>query len=338
MARNGRWSWLQNRMVWAIAATAVAALMIRGCVQARAKSSKESWRRAQVTRQDLQIVKTATGEVLPQNRVEVKPPIPGRVEQVLVHEGDAVTQGQVLALMSSMDRAALLDAARAQGPEALAHWEVAYKPAPLIAPLDGTLIVRAVEPGQTVTTSDPVVVIADRLIVKAQVDETDIGSIKVGQAATIALDAYPDTTIPAHVDHIAYEAKTVNNVTIYQADVLPDTVPDFMRSGMTATVTFVVVSKPQVLAVPAEAVHQQHGGAHVLLPSANAWSHPKNQDVTVGITDGKSVEILSGLKEGDAILVPSLRVPHGNGAQGRSPFSPFGGGRPAGSGGGSRNR
>ena len=330
MAGNRRSAWRKPWVITAVVVLAIAGLTVRSCARSGARSSKESFRRVTVSRTELRVTKTATGEVTPQNRVEVKPPIAGRIEQVLVHEGDAVTQGQVLAWMSSSDRAALLDTARSQGPEALARWESAYKPAPLMAPLDGTLIVRAVEPGQTVTTTDPVAVIADRLIVKAQVDETDIGAIKVGQIAAIALDAYPREEIFAHVDHVAYEAKTVSNVTIYEVDVLPDEVPEFMRSGMTATVTVTVAAKPDALVVPAEAVRQQPGGDGVLVAGGALWSRPEHRAVAVGITDGASLEIVSGLKEGDTVLVPSLRVPRTRRGQGNNPFSPFGGRRPGG--------
>ncbi len=327
MPSNGllRRRWRQILVI--LVAVVGAALLVRGCVHRGGKASKEAFRRVAVTRQELQITKTATGGVTPQNRVEVKPPIAGRVEQVLVHEGDAVTQGQVLAWMSSTERAALLDAARAQGAEALTRWETAYKPAPLMSPLDGMVIVRAVEPGQTVTTSDPVVVVADRLIVKAQVDVTDIGAIALGQSATISLDAYPEQVIPAHVDHIAYEAKTVNNVTIYAVDVLPEKVPDVMRSGMTATVTFIVAAKLDALVVPAEAVHQGPSGPSVLIASVKRWEQPAHRKVTAGITDGKWIEITAGLQEGEMVLAPSLRLPRtSQGQGGRSPFSPFGGG------------
>ncbi len=300
------------------------------------EASKPSFRRVAVTRQDLSVTKTATGEVTPQNRVEIKPPIAGRIEEVLVREGEAVVQGQTLAWMSSSERAALLDAARSQGEEALARWQAAYKPAPLVSPLNGTLIVRAVEPGQTVTTADPVVVVADRLIVKAQVDETDIASIAVGQQASIGLDAFPKERIPSHVDHIAYEAKTVNNVTIYEVDVLPEQVPDFMRSGMTATVSFTVSSKPDTLALPAEAVRQSPSGARVFLPSNKPWKKPVFAEVTTGITDGKWIEIVSGIKEGDIVLTPSVSGsgPHKD-KRSNSPFSPFGS-RTGGGGRGSR--
>ena len=329
MAHNGWWSG-RRRVVAAIVVVVAVVLAVIVTQRRRAQSAAGALRRVQVTRQDLRITKTATGEVTPQNRVEVKPPIAGRVEEVLVHEGDAVTKGQVVAWMSSAERAALLDAARAEGAEALARWEAAYKPAPLIAPLDGTVIVRAVEPGQTVATNDPVVVVADRLIVKAQVDETDIGAVAVNQQALINLDAYPQERIPARVDHVAYEAKTVNNVTIYEVDVLPTQVPPFMRSGMTANVTIVVDTKPGVLVLPSEAVKQDGAGASVQVPVRGLGRHPERQDVSIGLTDGKYVEIVSGLQAGDAVLAPSLRLPHGNGQARRNPFSPMGGGRPGG--------
>ncbi len=299
-----------------------------------------------VTRGDVEATVTATGVVQPQNRVEIKPPIAGRVEDVLVREGEAVRKGRVLAWMSSTERAALLDAARAKGPGELAHWEDLYKPTPLVAPLSGVVISRNVEPGQTVTGQDAVLVMSNRLMVLAQVDETDIGRVKPGQEASITLDAYPQEKIGATADHIAYEAKTVNNVTIYEVDVVPGRVPDFMRSGMTANVTFRVAAKRGTLVLPAEAVQQQEDGtSFVRLPDPEKKGRPRRQAVETGLSDGKRIEILSGLKEGDEVLVTSFRLPSSSGAGGSNPFAPFGGRRPAAGGnrqgggqGGQRNR
>jgi membrane fusion protein, macrolide-specific efflux system len=101
-----------------------------------AKDSLEIVRAVKVARGDLSVTVTATGTVKPYNRVEIKAPIAGRIEEVLVQEGEVVKTGQVLARMSSVERAALLDAARAQGDAAVKRWEEAYKVAPLLAPLD----------------------------------------------------------------------------------------------------------------------------------------------------------------------------------------------------------
>jgi macrolide-specific efflux system membrane fusion protein len=77
-------------------------------------------------RGDIEVTISTTGTVQPQNRLEVKPPINGRVEEIPVKEGDVVKKGDVLARMSSTDRAALLDAAHSKGEEFMAYWEDVY--------------------------------------------------------------------------------------------------------------------------------------------------------------------------------------------------------------------
>ena len=79
----------------------------------------------------------STGEIRPENRLEVKSPISGRLEELLVHEGDLVEKGQVVAWISSTERATLLDTARAKGEDEVKYWEDIYKAAPLVAPLSG---------------------------------------------------------------------------------------------------------------------------------------------------------------------------------------------------------
>ena len=211
-------------------------------------------------------------------------------------EGDIVRVGQTLALMSSTERAALLDAARAQDEETLAYWQDVYKPTPLIAPINGEVIVRAVEPGQTVTSNDAVIVLSDRLIVQAQVDETDIGKVKLGQAAIISLDAYPQTKVTATVDHIAYESKIVSNVTIYEVDLLPQQVPPIFRSGMSATIDIIEESKENILLIPLEAVKRDAEGSFVLV-SRGSRTKPVHQRVELGIADEKNIEVLAGLQK-----------------------------------------
>jgi len=270
----------------------------------------------------IQISISTTGTVQPQNRLEIKPPISGRVEKVLVQEGDQVRRGQTLTLMSSTERAALLDAARAQNKDQLAYWEEVYKPTPLVAPINGTVIVRAVEPGQTVTSGDAVIVLSDRLIVQAQVDETDIGKVKLKQTAVISLDAYPDTKIKAKIDHIAYESKIVNNVTIYEVDILPEKVPAIFRSGMSANVNIIEQSKENVLLIPLEAVKQDADGSFVLISSGRS-EKPVMRRVQLGISDDKNVEVVSGLETQDNIVMASQSYqPLKDTGSGKNPFLP----------------
>ena len=119
--------------------------------------------------------------------------------------------------------------------------------------------------------------LSDRLIVKANVDETDIGKVEVGQLAIINLDAYSQTRVEAIVDHIAYESKTVSNVTIYEVDILPAKVPPLFRSGMSANVDIIDNRKENVLLIPLEAVIRKGNKTFVSLVKKNsrkAVEHP----------------------------------------------------------------
>jgi macrolide-specific efflux system membrane fusion protein len=265
---------------------------------------------------------STTGTVQPQNRLAIKPPVSGRMEEIFVHEGDIVTVGQTLAVMSSMERAALLDAARAQDEETLTYWKEVYKPTPLIAPINGKVIVRGVEPGQAVSTTDAVIVLSDRLIVKAQVDETDIGKVRLQQTAIISLDAYPEVKVKAIVDHIAYESTIVNNVTIYAVDILPVKVPPIFRSGMSANIDIIEQNKEQILLIPLEAVEQDNRGSFVLLAQGED-KEVVRRAVELGISDDQNVEILSGLSVQDTIIIDNQTYqPIQDSEQGKNPFMP----------------
>lgn len=282
---------------------------------------------ATVTRGAIQRGIDSTGIVQPQNRLEVRPSMAGRLDQLLVEEGQRVSKGQTVAWMSSTERASLLDAARVRGEQDMAYWEQVYKPAPLIAPIDGTIIVCTLKPGQPVGASEAVVVIADRLIVRAQVDETDIGKVSTGLAVVVTLDAYQETKVNGRIDRIAYESKTVNNVTTYELEVTLDETPDFFRAGMSATVQIVQERNENALLLPVSAVQQT--GEGVVAYVAGKGGQPEAVAVTVGMSDRQNTEILSGLSEGQTVLIV---VPDFGGvvdSDKKNPFLPFGGtGRP----------
>ncbi|PIW68298.1 MAG: RND transporter [Candidatus Omnitrophica bacterium CG12_big_fil_rev_8_21_14_0_65_42_8] len=264
---------------------------------------------------------SSTGTILPKNRLEIKPPVNGRIERILVKEGDEVKIGDILAWMSSTERAALLDAARGKGEQDFSYWETAYKPIPLIASIDGEVIVEKIQPGQTVTASDPVMVLSDRLIVRAQVDETDIGKISLDKKAIISIDAYPDTKINSIVEHIYYESQTVNNVTIYEVDIVPEEIPKFFRSGMNASIDFIGQSNDNALLIPAEAVYKEKDVSYVLVKQGED-AQPVRAAVKLGISDDKNVEVLSGITKDDKIIIKSKMYSLPKNTRGKNPFMP----------------
>ncbi|TCD47663.1 HlyD family efflux transporter periplasmic adaptor subunit [Chlorobium sp. N1] len=264
---------------------------------------------------------STTGEIEPRNRLKILPSVAGRVEEVRCVEGEEVRKGQVLALLSSSERAALLDAARLQGGEEQSYWKSVYRETAVLAPIDGQIIVRSIEPGQTVTSSDSLFVLSDRLIVKAYVDETDIGRVRLGQKAVIGLDAYPEIRLRGRVGHIYFESHLQNNVNIYYVDVIPESVPEVFRSGMSANIDIIVREKNDALLVPAAAVISRSGRTTVLLEGGkDGLGTPC--EVETGISDEGRVEIVRGIGEGARVLIPdaSIVLPGGNG--GSNPFLP----------------
>lgn len=314
----------KSKITWAL----VAILVLGGggyYYWQKNKQSEVTYKRMAVKKGNIEVTILATGTVQPENRLEIKAPVAGRMEQVLVKEGQKVRKGQIIAVMSSTERAAMLDAARAKGAEEYKRWEELYLATPIMAPISGTIILRSVEPGQTFATTDAILTMSDRLTVKAQVDETDISQIKSKEPVEIVLDAYPTEKIKGVADQIAFDSKTVNSVTTYIVDALPEKTPDFMRSGMTANVTFYVKNKKDILVIPSEALRVQNGMTYLMIQGPDG--RPQNREVKVGITDGKSTEILEGADEGEVAMVPEVKLSSG-GPQGSNPFSPFGGKSP----------
>ncbi len=246
-----------------------------------------------------QIVST-TGVVEPQNRLEIKASVAGRIEKIFVDEGQAIKAGEVLALLSSTERSSLLDAAKLKDADTLAYWESVYNPIPLVSPIDGDVIAREFEPGQSVTPSDAILVLSDRLIVVAQVDETDIGYVKKGQRALIRLDAYPDIEVEGTVSHISFESLLMNNVTIYEVNILPDEIPDVFRSGMSANTDIIREEKGDVLLLPSYVIREEAGQKFVTVEEARG--RKKSVQIAIGISDGDNTEIRSGLSSTDTVL------------------------------------
>lgn len=314
---------LRRKVLWSILAAVVLGVAFYTLWVSSRKEGAPTYTEIRPQRGAISISITSTGTVKPKGRFEMKPPVPGRIESVLVREGQKVRRGQILAWLSSTERAALLDAARAVSSEEYKRFQEYYKPTPIVAPVSGTVILRNVEPGQTVASSDVLLVVSDRLQVVAQVDETDIARVEPGVHAKILLDAYPQQPVEARVSAIAFEAKTVNNVTTYDVEVTPKAQPAFMRSGMTANVTFILKKKEDVLTLPLAAIQFRKGSPFVFVKSLK--DKPEEALVTIGDSDGSSAEITSGLDEAQIVLVPKMQV--NTAKQGTNPFMPSRGNR-----------
>lgn len=259
---------------------------------------------AQLEQKDLYVEFRETGEVSPRNRLEIKPPFAGRVEEILVQEGDPIKKGQVIVWMSSSERAAMVDAARAISDEEYDRWQTIYKPTPILAPMNGFIILRSNEPGQTITAADAILVMADDLIIEANVDETDLRYIKIGDTLRMSLDAYPDEIFDGIVEHIAYESTVVSNVTVYTIKIRPVKKPKVFRAGMTATITITAESKQGAWSIPSNFITERNGKKTITVKTEkNKKIVFETKNVTTGVSDGKYTEIISGFKQGETAVI-----------------------------------
>ena len=318
-------------------ALSAAVLFLAACGK---KKEAPQARKVKVERGMLLVSTNSNGTVAPLNEVKILPPVSGRIERVLSAEGAYVKKGEVMAWMSSVERAALLDGARVSGEEELAKWEQTYKPTSVLAPVAGTVIARNVVSGQTVNSGEALFTLSDRLIIMADVDEADLGKVKQGMPAKIGVDAYPGRDFKARISLISQSSVRVNNVITYKVRLEPDEVPAFLRSGMTANVRFIELEKNGVLLLPLDSVQGQSGESSFKVISGKTTETRKAQ---LGADDGLNVDVLKGLNEGEEIEVSALDLPEqktgGIFGQPQKPqrTTPAGGGRRGGgSGGGGR--
>ncbi len=283
---------------------------------------------ATVMRRNLVVAIQASGVVEPANKVTISPPIAGRIDKLYVDEGDRVSAGQVIAEMSSSSRAALLDIAQSKNQDERNTLSAAYQATKIFAPVAGTIISKQVVSGQTVGLQNTLYELSDYLLVRAQVDETDLAAIHPKMATDIAVEAFPDKVFRASVRRIALEAKPIDNVTVYPVEIIFKGSPEPLLSGMTANVNFIVEKRGEILTLPVWAVSDDGSHSATVTTIDN-----KSVKITLGLSDGRSIEV-SGLEEGTKIIVQALAL----GDEGKSsPFSsPHKGKSPTGAGSGGR--
>lgn len=245
----------------------------------------------------------AIGAVEPENRVLVTPSVNGRAEEVLFREGDIEKKGQILAWISSSERTALLDSLKMNdsSPEEKKMVEEAYNLTPVVSPIDGMVVKRAVEPGQSVSAAKEIAVLSDRLIIKTYVDETDIGSVKEGQKAEFYVDAFPKDKYDGNVLSIARESVLKEGVTVYEVKILPVRTIAVLRSGMTADVRVITDVKPKALYLPKKAITYKDGESFVTIKEEKDKKVTEKK-VETGATNEKTIEIVSGLAENDTVF------------------------------------
>jgi HlyD family secretion protein len=266
--------------------------------------------------------------------------------------GKVPSKTEMESAQATLDRAqADVLSARAdlnQGRASLSSDQTNLSKASIRSPVNGVVLSRAAEPGQTVaaglqvTTLFMVAEDLRQMDLKVDVDEADVGGVKDGQAATFTVDAYPGRKYSARVTRVAYGSTTKNNVVSYSTVLKVKNDDLSLRPGMTATAEIATVTRDNALLVPNAALRftlatpagapPSGGLLDSLLPhppadkssqsaatkskgsSQQVWAlvdgKPLAIPVTVGVTDGRFTEITGGdLKEGMQVITDNASLP-----------------------------
>ncbi len=315
--------------------------------------SVQTYETEKVVRMNLTKTVSATGTVQPKNSVEVSSKITARVKEILVEENEKVTAGQVVAILDGKDFEATRDQAQfsltnasqklerteklynigAKSLQELQDAQFEYDKAKttlekaeadvsetvIIAPMDGIVVGEPLTAGSMAVqgTNNPTVIlrIADlsEKLVKAKVDETDIGSVKVGERANFTVDAFPDEKFSAIVNKISQtdtanswdissnsssssSSSSSNSVIYYYVTFNAPDPKNLLLPAMTARLDIIVGNVQNALCVPISAVKTDAQGSYVekITKDAKGQQVAEKVYITVGLYGEEFVEVAQG--------------------------------------------
>ena len=192
--------------------------------------------------------------------------------------------------------------------------------ATVYSPIDGVVISKSVEEGQTVASSfstPSICRIAKDLTDMqciAKVDEADIGEVREGQRVTFTVDAYPDDVFSGSVKQVRQNPVTTNNVVTYEVVISAPNADFKLKPGLTANITIYTMERSGVMSVPAAALRftpepSVFGKKYVIKDTTaehKLWTLDGNvltaHKVEIGVTDGTRTEVIGGMKEGTTVI------------------------------------
>jgi RND family efflux transporter MFP subunit len=314
-----------------------------------------------VTRGDIVKSIIVDGSLEMPNKAYLSFGVTGTVAEVLVEEGNNVTEDQVLArldapsLESSVEIAELqveiaeeqvkaakaqyeiaqerldegvqgqsedvlelqVDAARASWRTAKLNLEIAklglesaelnLEKAVIIAPFDGTVADVSITEGKEISTAalaTPAISLVDTSEIEmyGSIDEIDISIVELNQEANILLDALPGEEIKGRVAFISPIGASLVGVVSYETRITLESPDERLRDGMTATAEVIIERRDDVLFIPNRALRGTWENPKVLVLIDG---QQKEREITLGLTDGINTEVLSGLEEGEEVVLPA---------------------------------
>jgi RND family efflux transporter MFP subunit len=323
--------------------------IVLAVVFTRGRGSEVTPNTVAVTRGDIVKTVIVDGNLEMANKAYLSFGALGTVTEVLVEEGSNVTEDQVLArldapsLESSVEIAELqveiaeeqVKAAKAQYELSstditYANWKIAklnleiaelnlesaqlnLEKAVLVAPFDGVVTDVTITEGDEIsaaTLATPAISLADtsEIEMRGFIDEIDVAMVEVGQAANITLDALPEEGINGRVAFVSQVSIVRAGVVSYATTITLENPGAALRDGMSATAEVIIERRDDVLLIPNRAI-----GGNLASPKVSVLTdgQVEEREITLGLSDGINTEVLSGLVEGERVVLPVTKTQTG---------------------------
>lgn len=334
---------MKKRRILIITICVVVIGIVLGIVFTRGTSPESPLTTVNVTRGDIVKTVLADGGLIMPNKAYLSFGATGTVEEVLVDEGNNVTEGQVLArldapsLESSVEMAELqveiaeegVKVARAQyeasstdttkanlkiakfnlkiAELSLESAELNLERAVIVAPFDGVVADISITEGKeisTATLATPAISLVDtsEIEMRGFIDEIDIAMVQLGQEANIILDALPDEEVKGSVVFISPVGTILAGVVSYDTIITLKNPVAELRDGMSATAKVIIERHDDVLSIPNRYIRGTTENPMVVVL---VDEQEEEREITLGLSDGINTEVLSGLQEGDEVVLPA---------------------------------
>jgi RND family efflux transporter MFP subunit len=352
---------MKKRRILIITICVVVIGIVLGIVFTRGRGSEAPLNTVNITRGDIVKTVLADGSLEMPNKAYLSFGATGTVTEVLVDEGNNVTEGQVLArldapsLESSVEMAELqvdiakeqvkaaraqyeiaqdnldegvpgvsedvlelqLDAAKASWETAKLNLEIAelslesaelnLEKAVIVAPFDGVVADISITEGKeisTATLATPAISLVDtsEIEMRGFIDEIDIAMVQLGQEANIILDALPDEEVKGSVVFISPVGTILAGVVSYGTTITLKNPVAELRDGMSATAEVIIERRDDVLSIPNRYIRGTPENRMVVVL---VDGQQEEREITLGLSDGFNTEVLSGLQEGEEVVLPT---------------------------------
>lgn len=242
----------------------------------------------------------------------------GKVVEIFVENGDKVEAGDELVKLESNQEELTLIQARNAYQSALINGtetEIREREASLRiaeedladrtlkAEISGEVVDFELAVGERVNASNQVLRLLDEstYLVKLNVDEGDSRQIEPGQSALIEISALPDETFPGVLTEVKKITRIINNVVVVPVEITMEEYHEAFRPGYTADVEIIIASVEDEIVIPVTAIFNEEGRSYAV--KVDSEGRPEEVEVEPGLTDGLRTEIVTGLSEGENILV-----------------------------------